>query len=338
MASISSQKGRLYLLATLPHKDGSPGRKQARITLKLDDTAQNWRVAKKRLELLEREIAKGTFAWSDWVDSHGKVSWRQAIDLLYRKMVLNGRTSQSSWNVRVMGYLRQLDQSEQVTTESIERFVTKYKREQAAYKQAFYLGRDIAKLVDVPFPEVGIPLYGKSEKLEVPTDAEIIDWVLGAGQPYQWAFGVIATYGARPSEIAGCEFEGDRLLIPENTKTGARIVVPLYKEWVKLFDLHNVQEIPKSNRVEPRPDEIAQWLHRRKNKMGVKWKTYSLRHSYAGRLWVEGGSKLDIYLASRLMGHSVQEHAKTYRRWITPHSIAAKAEDILYSSGSSAVE
>ncbi len=331
MASIRSQKGRLYLSATLPHKDGSPGRKQAVITLKLDATAQNMRVAKKRLQLLERELANNTFAWADWVDSHGKVSWRHAIDLFYKKKVVNGRTSQNSWNVRVMGYLRQLDPTEQVTTASIERFVTKYKREQAAYKQTYYMARDIAKLVDVPFPELGVPLYGRSELIEVPTDEEIIDWVLQAGQPYKWAFGVIATYGIRPSEIAGCEFEGDRLLIPENTKTGARIVVPLYKEWVKLFDLHNVQEIPKSERVEPRPDEIAQWLHKRKTKMGIKWKTYSLRHSYAGRLWSEGGSKLDIYLAARLMGHTAAEHTKTYRRFISPHTIAQRAEDVLYT-------
>jgi integrase len=338
LASISSQKGRLYLLATLPHKDGSPGRKQARITLKLDDTAQNWRVARKRLELLEREIAKGTFEWSDWVDTHGKVSWRHAIDLLYRKKVLNGRTSQSSWDVRVMGYLRQQDQSEQVTTESLQRFVTKYKREQAAYKQAYYLARDIAKLVEASFPELGVPLYGRAEILKVPTDAEIIDWVLQSGQPYQWAFGTIATYGLRPSELAGCEFDGERLIVKEDTKTGSRIVVPLYREWVQLFDLLNVQELPKSQRVQPRPDEIAQWLHKRKDKMGIKWKTYSLRHSYAGRLWREGGSKLDIYLAARLMGHTAAEHTKTYRQWISPHTIADKAEEVLYSSGSNAVE
>ena len=304
----------------------------------MDATAQNMRVAKKRLELLEREIADNTFQWSDWLDDHGKVSWRTAIDLLYKKKVINGRTSQSTFDVRIMGYLRQLDPTEQVTTDSIERFVTKYTRKQASYKQAFYLGRDIAGLVGVPFPDIGVPLYGKSEILEVPTDAEIVDWVLQAGQPYQWAFGCIATYGLRPNEIAGCEFQDDRLLVPEDTKTGARIVVPLLKEWVQLFDLHNVQALPKSERVIPRPDEIAQFLHRRKTKMGIKWKTYALRHSYAGRLWREGGSKLDIYLAARLMGHSPEEHTKTYRRWITPLTIADKAEEILYSSGSSAVE
>ena len=331
MASIRSQKGRLYLSATLPHKDGSPGRKQQVITLKLDHTAQNWRIAEKRLKMLEREIDRGTFEWSDWLDDHGKVSWRHAIDLLYRKKVINGRTSQSTWDVRVMGYLRQLDPSEQVTTQSVQRFVTRYTREQASYKQAFYIFKDLAKLADVPFPELGTPLYGKSELMEVPTDAEIVEWVLTAGQPYQWAFGTIATFGLRPSELAGCEFDGDRLLVPENTKTGARIVVPLYKEWVKKFDLRNVQELPKSERYEPRPDEIAQYLHKRKTKMGIKFKTYSLRHAYCGRLWRTGGSKLDVYLAARLLGHSVAEHTKTYRRFISPHTIAERAEDVLYT-------
>ena len=297
----------------------------------MDATAQNWRVAKKRLQLLEREIANNTFQWSDWVDDHGRVSWRTAIDLLYKKKVINGRTSQSTFDVRILGYMRQLDPTEQVTTDSIERFVTKYKREQAAYKAAFYLGKDIAGLVGIPFPDIGVPLYGKSEILEVPTDEEIVEWVLQAGQPYSWCFGVIATYGLRPSELAGCEFDGDRLLVQEDTKTGSRIVVPLYKEWVKLFDLHNVQEIPKSERVIPRPDEIAQFLHKRKTKMGIRWKTYSLRHAYCGRLWRTGGSKLDVYLAARLLGHSVAEHTKTYRKFISPHTIAQRAEDVLYT-------
>ncbi len=125
MASIKSQKGRLYLCATLPHRAGSTGRKQADITLKLDETAQNWRVAKKHLQLRERELDKRTFEWADWVDDHGKASWRTAFDLLYKKKVINGRTSQSTFDVRIMGYLRQLDKTERVTTDSIERFVTK---------------------------------------------------------------------------------------------------------------------------------------------------------------------------------------------------------------------
>lgn len=73
-----------------------------------------------------------------------------------------------------MSYLRQLDQTEQVTTASIERFETKYKRDQASYKQTFYLAKDIAGLVGVPFPVIGVPLCGKSELLEVATDEEIV--------------------------------------------------------------------------------------------------------------------------------------------------------------------
>jgi len=329
LASISAQKGRLYLLATLPHKDGSPGRKQARISLKLDDTAQNWRVAKKRLELLERELAKGTFEWADWVDDHGRVSWRTAIDLLYKKKVINGRTSQSTFDVRIMGYMRQLDPTEQVTTTSIERFVTKYKRDQASYKQTFYLAKDIAGLVGVPFPDLGVPLYGRSKLIEVPDDSEIIDWVLAAGQPYQWAFGTIATYGLRPHELANCKFDNHLLHVPDESKTGFRVVIPLNREWLELFDLQNIQELPESVRVQPRPDELSQWLNKRRVKMGIKWKTYALRHAYAGRLWRLGGGELDIFTASRLMGHSADEHAKTYRAFVSGNTVARFAEQAI---------
>jgi len=30
------------------------------------------------------------------------------------------------------------------------------------------------------------------------------------------------------------------------------------------------------------------------------------------------------------MGHNVKEHERTYRAWITPYTIAEKAEELLY--------
>lgn len=43
MASVSSLRGRLYLLAKVPRRDGMPGLAQTRIALRLDDTPVNRR-------------------------------------------------------------------------------------------------------------------------------------------------------------------------------------------------------------------------------------------------------------------------------------------------------
>ncbi len=158
-----------------------------------------------------------------------------------------------------------------------------------------------------------MPLYGRSKLIEVPDDSEIIHWVLAAGQPYQWAFGTITTYDLRPHELANCKFDNHLPKVPDESKTNFRVVIPLNREWIELFDLHNVQELPEYVRVQPRPYELSQWLNKRRVKMGIKWKTYGLRHAYAGRLWRLGAEELDIFATSRLMGHSADEHAKTYR-------------------------
>ena len=59
LASITTQRGRLYLLASVPRRDGLPGLKQTRIALKLDDTAVNRRIATKQLATLSRQLATG---------------------------------------------------------------------------------------------------------------------------------------------------------------------------------------------------------------------------------------------------------------------------------------
>lgn len=63
--------------------------------------------------------------------------------------------------------------------------------------------------------------------------------------------------------------------------------------------------------------------------LGVPWRPYALRHAYAGRLWRKGGSRLDVYTAARLMGHTPTQHAQTYRAHIQPHHVAEAAERAL---------
>lgn len=331
MASVNAYRGRLYLLGRLPHKDGSPGLKQQRITLRLDDTPANQKIAKKQLVILERQLSSGTFDWSYWTGEDTKcTSWREAIALLYRKKVVHGRTSENTWNVSYMGLLKQLTQNQPVTTTAIEQAISRYERSQYSYKLVYYLMKDIAALTGVRFPEIGLPLYGKAKVLEVPSDDEVVAWVLESKLPHRWFFGMMATYGLRPHEVeVSALIDGDRLQVPDETKTGFRTVIPLHPEWVELFDLRNPQRRPPSVRVEARPDEASQWLYRAAKKQGISYRPYALRHAYAARLWRCGGSELDIFTAARLMGHSIEQHVQTYRAHIDPNRIAVVAEDAI---------
>lgn len=329
MASITVQRGRLYVLGRFPCRDGSPGTKQTKLTLQLDDNPANRRIAEKRLRLIERQLVDGSFDWSEWQPDDLRktgITWQKAINLLYEKKVTLGRTKQSTWDVSYMGLLKLITRTQLVTTSGIQQALSRYERHQYSYKLLYYLLKDIALLTSVPFPKVGVPLYGSTKVIEVPSDAEIVDWVLGAEEPYIWYFGMIATYGLRPQETERCnQIDQNLIQVHADTKTGYRTVIPVHEEWVEVFRLHERAARPPSGRDEARPDAISQWLNKRRLAMGIEWRTYALRHAYAARLWRCGGSELDVMTAARLMGHSVKEHLDTYRSHIDPNQIAVTA-------------
>lgn len=329
MASINALRGRLYLLARVPRRDGSPGLAQARIALRLDDTPVNRRVAAKQLQTLEQQLKAGTFEWGYWLgQDDGGITWRDAIARLHRARVVLGRTGESTWEINYLGRLRQLPPGGRVTSDSIAEALQRYDRSSCSYKELFYLLRHLARLVSVPFPEVPLPTYSRAELVAVPTDAEIIEWVENAG-PAAWYFGMMATYGLRPHEIEGAQLvERDYCQVQDGTKTGFRTVVPLPRKWVERFNLHDRRLRPTlEGAAHDRPDAVAKWLS--KQCRDLPWRPYALRHAYAGRLWREGGSRLDVFTAARLMGHSAAQHARTYRAHIQPHHVAEAAERAL---------
>ncbi|MBU6250958.1 MAG: hypothetical protein KGO47_07330 [Cyanobacteria bacterium REEB417] len=331
MASINSQRGRLYLLARLPRRDGAPGLQQARIALRLDDTPINRRAAAKQLQTLERQLEAGTFEWAYWLDeAPGGVTWREAIARLYRARVVLGRTGQSTWEVNYLGRLRQIPPTSACTTESMATALERYDRGTCSYKELYYLLRHVSRLVGVPFPEVPVPTYAQAQLVAVPTDAEIIAWVEGAPNPVRWYWGMMACYGLRPHEIEGAVLiERDLCQVAEGTKTGFRTVVPLPREWVDRFGLRDRRLRLRLEGSTDRPDAVSKWLSKELRRQGLAWRPYSLRHAYAARLWRKGGSRLDLYTAARLMGHTAMQHARTYRAHIQPHQVAEAAERAL---------
>lgn len=331
MPSINVQRGRLYLLARLPYRDGRPGLTQQRLALRLDDTPVNRRMAAKQLETLRRQLDTGTFEWSYWLDqAPGALTWREAITRLHRARVLMGKTSERTWEINYLGRLRQIPPTSACTTESMAAALQRYERDSCSYKELFYLLRHLARLVGVAFPEVPVPTYSQAKLVAVPNDADVIAWVEGAG-PAAWYFGLMATYGLRPHEIEGAVLvDRDYCQVQEATKTGFRTVVPLPREWVERFALRDRRLRPTiEGAAHNRPDMVSKWLSRQVKLLKLPWRPYALRHAYAARLWREGGSRLDLFTAARLMGHTPAQHARTYRAHIQPHVIAEAAERAL---------
>lgn len=333
MAKIRVQRGRLYINGTFPKKSGEPGTEQTNVTLQLDDTPAGWKAAEKWLKKIERELKNETFDWADYRrTSKGTKSktWLEAIRTLRRKKVELGKVTPSTWEVNYWGTLKLMPLQSAVTTAGIAEELGRYQRDQYTYKKCFGLFRHIAKISGVDFPEVGVPTYSqKNTCTAVPSEDEIIEWVLGSGPAYQWCFGMMATFGLRPHECDDCrviDHNGLMLVqVDDLTKTGFRTVIPQEKEWVKLFNLQHRVNRPPTERVAERKDATSVWLNARRLKQKIKWKPYALRHAYAGRLWRNGGSELSVFDAAQLMGHSSKIHIETYRAWIDPNKIATAA-------------
>ena len=335
MASVNKLKDRLYLLAKLPPKSGQGPWKPQRIPLYLDDTPVNERTARKRLAELEKQLARGTFEWEYWQPQTDKgITWGKAKELLYRKKVILGTTSESTWDNNYAMRLARVNPTEAVTTESMERFLRGYERESSNYKECFYLLRHISNLTKVPFPEVPTPTYSRAQLKVVPTDEEIVEVISPLSGHEQWHLGMMATYGLRPHEVEFASLdEKDRCDLTKAKKmSGApegRIIPPLMEEWVDLFGLREKKERPRRPVTSNRGDLNSQYFYRLKKKLGLSWTAYALRHAYARRLWQEGGAELDIYTAAELMGHAVTEHLRTYRRHIQPHLKSDAAVDAI---------
>ena len=322
--SLTAQKGRLYLSAMFPRRDGQPGRKQSRLALKLDDTPINRKVAAKRQAYVQRQLDQGTFTWAEHLDEPAKgPTWRDAINALYRKRVVLGRTGQNTWDINYMGRLRQVNPAAAIDSASVKQFMAKWPRDTCSYKEAFYLVKDLCQLVNVPFPELPVPTYQKGQIKNVPGDDEIVQVIAAQVGEFQWHLGMMAVYGLRPQETLECRFADDdhQLHVDDDTKTGFRVVIPMMANWVSLFDLRNERRRTQKG--------LNQWMFNERKKAGIDWKPYALRHAFAGRLWRVGGSELDIYTAARLMGHSIKEHERTYRAFIDPVTIAKRAAQVL---------
>ena len=334
---IREQNGRLYLHGSFPRKDGKPGNAQYMITLRLTDTARNRREADKWMSKAKRLLKAGEWNWNTFLinksehnPERAEKTWAEAIKLLYRRKVTLGRCSESSWAVNYMGTLKLMPQDQVVTSASLQEQLETYSRDSYTYKKLYGLTKHLADLCAVTFPDIGVPLYNRATTIYgIPSDEEICRWVLASPQPYRWYFGMMATYGLRPHEcdsMQQVESNGLQLVqVGDEAKTGYRTVIPLENEWVELFDLLNPSQRPDSARDPNRKDATSVWLNHKRLKMGIDYRPYMLRHAYAARLWREGGSELTIDTAAKLMGHSVTEHLKTYRRWIDPNQVAMAA-------------
>ncbi len=245
-----------------------------------------------------------------------------------------------TWESHYLRHLKKLPQDVALTKDALEEALQNTK---PSTNSRFYLVWQLKKFCDfcefdgnkiidsyaTPLPQPTLRRIPSDEDIVKGFSTIGVDLSSYAGkdatlpQQWQWLYGMLATYGLRPHELFAVDLQtfSDAnnkfhlvYLNPSltgGTKTGERTcgIPPLYPQWVELFDLKNIK-LPSSGGSLSNKTAL---IHIKFRNIGIGFKPYDLRHAFAIR-----GHRLQVPIKTMAdyMGHTVQEHTKTYQRWM----------------------
>lgn len=153
---------------------------------------------------------------------------------------------------------------------------------------------------------------GSATRRDLPSDATIEAAIDQLSPGWQWAVGMVATYGCRPHEaLLYAEVLPSGVAMIEGGKTGARQSLALPARWIDRWEL-------KSKRL-PRIDcgrgnvLVGQAMGKKFHEIKIGFKAYDLRHAWAVRAICD--PRISPSLAAKSMGHSLTMHSAIYQRW-----------------------
>jgi integrase len=338
--SLEQRGGRVALRSTLPDPEDPSKRSRRRINIPLPAAPAEFRRMAELARDLDDELLSGTFHWKRWTPEALErrcggggeegagltmaqlreallVTWQEKYPgveqvwhsiwgkkwkpLLSRLEAMGGPCDEE----RLRAMLAELSPSSRKDAASVLSVVIKARRLALDVTQIREAGRG----------------YGVRElqARDIPSDEELLSYVSQISQPHwRWMYGILLTYGIRPHEIAFCELRSDGVLDIADGKTGERESWPCPEEWVKRLKLHDVHRPTQGASRVAKAAADALTSARSDGRGGhrkpvLPFGLYTLRHAYAIRL-LNFGISSDV--GARLMGHSVEIHNRTYRRWL----------------------
>lgn len=336
--TLKRNSNSIQLRATLPVKTGDVptskrGTKQYTIThLKCFASVEGVNKAIKEAIKLDELVKLDKFTWHTYLPSADECdytprAWREVIDLFeenYWVTHSKNRKTLNTWDKSYCDLFKKLNLDSPVNKDSILDAIKRTEANTVTRNNLIRVLKALCKFISYEFD---FSTYSCSatkiqrKERKIPSDDEIINaWRTMPDPETQWVFGMIATYGLRPEEIF-INPDIDKYLeitnslsffnVDKDCKTGARQVLPLRPEWVKLFNLK--KPLPLKTQAK-KLETIISWVNK-KFRRSPHWKrgAYDLRHAYAIR-----GHKYGIPLAdmARYMGHDTETHVKEYQRWI----------------------
>jgi integrase len=337
-ARIVAKGNSLFLRASVPPRPGTKSKRKNQasfeqdIATKLPATPAGLKDAFAKAIELGGKIATSTFDWNEYLLGKVNLSELKTVGECCRAFETNywithAQTpeSLSTWKKHYAYVLKGLPQEEEALLSSDLIYQTIIATPANTCKRKNYC-KVLEKLANFAKLKLDFnpkELQGNYSSLKpaprhLPDDELIQErFKLLRKKSWRWAYGMEATYGLRPHELfhldtSDLELGGDSIRVLSNTKTGERIVYPLYPEWIELFELRDVQ-VPQV--TAPNNGDLGQRVSIQFWRAGIGFPPYHLRHAWAVRSLMVFG--MDISIAARQMGHSVQIHSSIYHAWIS---------------------
>jgi integrase len=315
--TLEPKGDRLTLRATLPPKPNSGKDKpyQQRIYLGWYANPAGIKRAEAEAHKISENLLKDKFTWADYQEIEGEQGQAAPLPIVselverFKVDKLSQGISDRTWKDDYEAVFKYLPQDVAVNPAVMIELVKGTKantRTRRRYCLAFSILAKFANLEIDLSQYIGNYSPTKVQPRNIPSDELIQEWFEKIpNSSWQWAFGMMATYGLRPSELAFLSFESMPILDVMKGKTGERRIWAIYPEWVEKFKLGEVNMPPVKDFGEQTCKQFARY--------DVPFDPYDLRHAWAIRSMEFG---LPIELAAQQMGHSMVVHSRTYHRWI----------------------
>jgi integrase len=344
---LEERNGRLVIRGMLPPKPGAVTEKlsRQRLDLGLPCTKLGVMEAEKKLKAVSAAIASDVFIWKTFerqkTDSKVKNlttvkdAIKKAEKEYFKTRDRSDRKKMHSWKSNYMILYNQLPEEEVLTEIMLRDLITSKRAGTLHRNKTLYVCRYLASVngltletEDIKTKTVrrtGSLRRPPSDELIVQTWKDIENYVeakrrdMDYWKTVKWTYGMISTYGLRPHEVLHIEWNADNTINILQHKTDDRYgvrenVYPFHRNWVEDFELRSGKVLVHINEKNSRPGgRFVPQIANAFRTLNIGFRPYDLRHAYALRLM---RYHVDFSIAAVMMGHTVDIHMSTYRKWI----------------------
>ncbi|GAB4465598.1 MAG: site-specific integrase [Elainellaceae cyanobacterium] len=332
--AIEQRGGRLLLRATLPPKPGSSKTKpfQQRLALSYRANPAGLKLAEIEAKKVGAQLDAGEFIWEPYqarVQPLSVADWVERFEADYFNRRRRSPESETTWRHDYQKVFDKLPGDAALTVQVLHMAIAATEPDTRTRKRFVDVCQRLARFagLEVDFkPMKGSYSPAKVTPRNLPNDEAIAFWRQRIPNPtWQRVYGLLACYGLRPHEVFSLDFADFPLLqVGEGTKTGSRLIYPLYPEWASQWNLPgDLPSVSGKNN-----SDLGNRVTKAFRRYAVPFTPYDLRHAWAVRSISFG---LDISLAAAQMGHSVKVHSEIYHAWIT-QDVHKRAYEMMLSN------